>query len=196
MIEEKPDYRIVDWEKLRHFTKILARKIRESKYEPNIIVGILKGGWALARLLCDYINGKDMISLAAKQWELHEQASPNLFNKNLLGKKVLMVYDVIDEKSMEKSIRYLASSKPDSIKTLSLFCFRGDIKPDYCAEEISDELVIFPWNFMNSTRKIIYNLNKIGEIDVKSIRSRLKRSLNITLEEEVIDEILRNREKL
>lgn len=195
MMDEKSDYEIVGWEKLQGLTKILARKIKESRYEPDIIVGISKGGWAIARLICDYIDGKDIISLDAKHWELHKQASSSFLSINLFEKRVLMVYDIMDEKSI-RAIEYLASSKPEGIKTLALFYVEGEIKPDYYAGEISNKLVIFPWNLLDSIRKMIYsNPDNFREMNAKNIKSRLKQSFNIDLEEEVIEELLKDREK-
>ncbi|MCP8307545.1 MAG: hypothetical protein H3Z54_02470 [archaeon] len=196
MNEEKFNYEIVDWDKLQGFTKILAKKIKESKYEPNIIVGISKGGWAVARLLCDYIDGKDIISLDVKHWELYKQLSLSSLNINLLEKKVLIVDDIIDEKSIKTAIEYIASLKPDGIKILALFYIKGKIKPDYYAKEVSHKLVIFPWNFVDSIRKIIYNnLDDFREMSTKRIKSRLKQSFNIDVEEEVIEEILKDPNK-
>jgi len=197
MIEEKSDYEIVGWERLLDFAKILARKIKVSRYEPDIIVGISKGGWAIARLICDYINGKDIISLDSKHWESYKQVNLSSPNINLLGKKVLMVCDIMDKKSMDRAIEYVASLKPNGNKTLALFYVKGKIKPDYYAEEISNKSVIFPWNFLDSIRKIIHNNpDKFGEMNAKSINSRLKQSFNIDLEEKVIEEILEDRGNL
>ena len=79
---------------------------------------------------------------------------------------------------------------------MALFYVKGEIKPDYYAGEISNKLVIFPWSLVDSIRKIIYsNPDKFGEMNAKGIKSRLKRSFNIDLEEEVIEEILKDREK-
>ncbi|MGQ9468764.1 MAG: phosphoribosyltransferase [Nitrososphaerales archaeon] len=191
MNEEKSDYGMVDWDKLQSLAKVLAKKIKESKYEHDIIIGISKGGWAIARLLCDYINGKDIICLDLKQLESYKQVSLSSINLNLLEKKVLMVDDIIDKKSI-KAIKYIASLKPDEIKILAIFYIKGTIEPDYYAEEISHKLVIFPWNFIDSVRKIIYkNLDNFRGMNAKRIKSKLKQSFNIDVEEEVIEEILK-----
>ncbi|MCP8313147.1 MAG: hypothetical protein H3Z53_02080 [archaeon] len=192
MNEEKFNYELVDWDKLQSLTKILAKKIKESKYEPDIIVGISKGGWAIARLLCDYIDGKDIIGLDAKQLEIHKQVSLSSVNINLLEKKVLVVDDIMNRKSLDRAIEHMASLKPDKIKTLALFYIKGTTKPDYHAEKISYKLVVFPWNFVDSIRKIIYNnLDEYREMNVERIKSRLKQSFNIDVEEEVIEETLK-----
>jgi len=194
MDEEELDYEIVGWDKLQGLVKILAKKVKESMYEPDIIVGISKGGWAIARLLCDYIDGKDIIGLDAKQLEIHKQVSLSSININLLEKKILMVDDIIDRKSF-RAIEHMAL-KPDNIKILALFYIKGTVKPDYYAERISYKLVIFPWNFVDSIRKIIYNnLDEFREMSVERIKSRLKQIFNIDIEEEVIEETLKDQKK-
>jgi len=194
MDEEELDYEIVGWDKLQGLVKILAKKVKESMYEPDIIVGISKGGWAIARLLCDYIDGKDIIGLDAKQLEIRKQVSLSSININLLEKKILMVDAIIDRKSF-RAIEHMAL-KPDNIKILALFYIKGTVKPDYYAERISYKLVIFPWNFVDSIRKIIYNnLDEFREMSVERIKSRLKQIFNIDIEEEVIEETLKDQKK-
>ncbi len=194
MSEEKLNYELIDWNKLQNLTKILAKKVKESKYEPDVILGVSKGGWAVARLLCDYIDCKDIFSLDLKHWDKH--ASLSFLNMSPLEKKILLVNDIIDERSMQ-AIKSIASSKPDGIRILALFYAKGTIKPDYYVEEVSHKSLIFPWNFVDSVRRIIYNnLDEFGKMGAKRIKSKIKKSFNIDVEERVIEEILRNQEKI
>lgn len=194
MSEEKLSYELIDWNKLQNLTKILAKKVKESKYEPDVIVGISRGGWAVARLLCDYIGCKDIFSLDLKHWD--KQVGSSFLNTNLLEKKILLVDDIINRRSMQ-AIKSIASSKPDGIRILALFYTKGAIAPDYYVEEISHKALIFPWNFVDSVRRIIYkNLDKFEKMSDKRIRSKIKKSFNIDVEERVIEEILRNQEKI
>ncbi len=193
MSEEKLNYELIDWNKLQNLTKILAKKIKESKYEPDMILGISRGGWAVARLLCDYIDCKDIFSLDLKHWD--KQVGSSLLNANLLEKKILLVNDMMDKRSMQ-AIKSIASSKSNGIRILALFYAKGTIKPDYYVGEISHSSIIFPWNFVDSVRRIIYNnLNEFEKLSDKEIKSKIKKSFNIDVEERIIEEILRNQEK-
>ncbi|MEM3436970.1 MAG: phosphoribosyltransferase family protein [Nitrososphaerales archaeon] len=147
MNEEKSSYEFIDWNKLQNLIKILAKKVKESEYKPDVIIGISKGGWVVSRLLCDYIDCKDIISLELKQ---SEKISLSFLNKNLLEKRILLVDDVIDEKSMQ-SIKSIIPLETNRVRILSLFYTKGNVKPDYYIEEVSNTIK-FPWN-LESIRK-------------------------------------------
>lgn len=180
MNEEKFNYELIDWNKLQNLTKILAEKVKESEYKPDVIVGISKGGWAISRLLCDYIDCKDIISLDLKR---DEQISLDFLNKNLLEKKILVVNDIIDEEGMQ-FIKSIIPPKLDRIKILALFYTKCNVKPNYCIGKVFNKLIIFPWNFVDSVRRIFYNNPDYFE----KIKLKIKKIFNI--KEEFIKEML------
>jgi hypoxanthine phosphoribosyltransferase len=192
MNEEKSNYKLIDWNKLQNLCKILAKKIKESEYEPDVIIGISRGGWAISRLLCDYMGCKDIVSLDLKQ---DNRICLSFLKINLSEKRILLVDDVIDERSIQ-SIRFIAPSKPNEIRILALFYAKGTIKPDYYIEEILHKSIIFPWDFMDSIRRIVCNnLDEFRGMSAKRVKSRLKESFNIDVEEGVIEEVLRDLKK-
>ncbi|MEM3382549.1 MAG: hypothetical protein QXL52_04240 [Nitrososphaerales archaeon] len=140
MDERKFNYEFIDWNKLQNLTKILVKKVKESGYKPDVIIGISKGGWVVSRLLCDYTDCKEIISLDLKR---SKKIILSFLNKNLLEKRILLVDDVIDE----NIIQYIKSIIPleKRIKILSLFYTKGNVKPDYYIEEVSN-MIEFPWN--------------------------------------------------
>jgi hypoxanthine phosphoribosyltransferase len=135
---------------------------------------------------------KDIVSLDLKQ---DNRISLSFLKINLSEKKILLVDDVIDERSIQ-SIRFIAPSKPNEIRILALFYAKGTIKPDYYIEEILHKSIIFPWDFMDSIRRIVCNnLDEFRGMSAKRVKSRLKESFNIDVEEGVIEEVLRDLKK-
>jgi hypothetical protein len=140
-MNKETHYKAIDWDELMIFIKIIAKKIEESGYKPDILVGISKGGWVVSRLLCDRIGVKDLIGLDST-------SLPASFKMNLLGKKVLLVDDITNRESMRSAMEHLESSSPKEVRTVALFYTRG-IKPDYFIKKISNKPVIFPWSLMS-----------------------------------------------
>ena len=62
-MSDKFECEVMGWESFRSLAEETARKIVESGYEPDFMVGLARGGWVLSRVLCDYVGVKDLVSL-------------------------------------------------------------------------------------------------------------------------------------
>ena len=153
MNEKKPDFEIISWESLRDLIEIIAKKVKESGYKPDIIIGLARGGWAIARLLCDYLTVKHFVSLNVNYWGVlkssHDKSNLFILNLNLSKRRILIVDDVYKDRSMEKSVEFVKKLKPIEIRTLALIYNEDSgFMPDYYAKKISRRGIIFPWNYM------------------------------------------------
>jgi len=203
---------VMDWDMFYGLAKKVAEKINKSGYQPNVIVGLARGGWVLARVLCDFVGVKDLVSLKVEHWGV--TATPdgtakikNEIHMDLKGKKVLVVDDLTDTgESMCIAVDYIKSLKPDQIRTASLQHITGaKFKSDYIGEEISWVWVIFPWNFTEDLCTIVPKVCRriqanFESADATQIKDELKQSYCIDTNEETICEILqeikrRNTEK-
>jgi len=158
MNEKKPDFEIISWESLRDLVEIIAKKVKESGYKPDIIIGLARGGWAIARLLCDYLTVKHFVSLNVNYWGVlkssHDKSNLFILNLNLSKRRILIVDDVYKDRSMEKSVEFVKKLKPIEIRTLALIYNEDSgFMPDYYTKKISRKGMIFPWNFMEEMRK-------------------------------------------
>lgn len=194
----------MDWNLFYKLSQQVATKIINSDYEPDIIVGLARGGWVLARVLCDYLNVKDLMSLKVEHWGI--TATPDgkaqlkyPFKIDLTGKKVLVVDDITDTgASMQIAVDYVNSLNPSEVKTATLRHIEGaKFVPDYYADEIKWRWVIFPWNFTEDMCNIIHKVISQADtgIEVKQIRSELKQNYEIDVTEETIKEILQRLER-
>jgi len=194
---------VMDWNLFYKLARQVATKINSSGYRPDIIVGLARGGWVLARVLCDLIGIKDLVSLKVEHWGV--TATPDgkaqlkyPLNVDLTGKNVLVVDDITDTgESMRVTLEYLKSLKPSEIKTAALRHINtSKFLPDYFGEEISWRWVIFPWNFTEDMCNIIpkvcerLSLNPKDVIDVTKIKNELKQFYTIGISEETLEEIL------
>ena len=195
---------VMDWNLFYKLARQVATKINSSGYRPDIIVGLARGGWVLARVLCDLIGIKDLVSLKVEHWGV--TATPDgkaqlkyPLNVDLTGKNVLVVDDITDTgESMRVTLEYLKSLKPSEIKTAALRHINtSKFLPDYFGEEISWRWVIFPWNFTEDMCNIIpkvcerLSLNPKDVIDVTKIKNELKQFYTIGISEETLEEILK-----
>jgi hypoxanthine phosphoribosyltransferase len=197
MTEDKFECELMDWVLFGKLTKKLAKKIKQDGFKPDVIVGLARGGWVLARLLCDYIGVKDLVSLKVEHWGI--TASPDgqaklkyLFSMDLTGKKVLLVDDITDTgESMRISSEYVKSLNPQELKSAALRHIKGSkIIPDYFAEEISWRWVVFPWNYIEDLCNIVHKVIKKKSSSPSKIKMILKKDFQMDLDEGAIEEIL------
>jgi hypoxanthine phosphoribosyltransferase len=203
MAEECFECQVMNWNLFYKLAKQVAKKINSSDYKPDMIVGLARGGWVLARVLCDLIGVKDLLSLKVEHWGV--TATPDgtaklkyLLNVDLNGKKVLVVDDITDTgESMRVTIDYLKSLKPSEVRTAALqHITSAKFKPDYIGEEIKWRWVIFPWNFTEDMCNIVpkvcarLKVDPNGNVDVSQIRRELKQFYTVDATEETLADIL------
>ena len=191
---------VMDWNLFDVLSKQVAKKIKDSNYQIDTIIGLARGGWVLARVLCDLLGVKDLLSLTVEHWGV--TATPDgkarlkhLIRTPLSGKKVLVVDDITDTgESMQISVHHVKSLNPEQIKTATLRHIIGsDFIPDFYADEISWRWVIFPWNVTEDLCNIVEKVmsKQDQRNNVQYIKSNLKREFKIEIEEETIKEILK-----
>jgi hypoxanthine phosphoribosyltransferase len=194
---------VMDWNLFYKLARQVAKKINGSGYKPDLIVGLARGGWVLARILCDLIGVKDLVSLKVEHWGV--TATPDgkaklkyPFKVDLNGKKVLIVDDITDTgESMQVAVEYIKSLNPSEVRTTALrHITSSKFKPDYFGEEMDWRWVIFPWNFTEDMCNIVpkvcarLSVSHDGDVDVAQIRNELKQFYTIDTNEETVAEIL------
>ncbi len=163
--------RLASWEEIERWAKEGAWKVLEEGWTPDVVVGLARGGWVAARLYCDYLGVKDLVSLKVEHWGV--TATPDGkaklkygSNYNLEGKRVLIVDDISDTgESLTLAKNYVESQKPAEIRVATLLTIRGSrFKPDYYDEEIDWAWIVFPWNFVEDMINLVNNLFEEKEV--------------------------------
>ena len=193
---EKFECEVMDWGLFYSLSKEVARKIIDSGYEPDFMVGLARGGWVLSRVLCDFLGIKDLVSLKVEHWGI--TATPDgkaqikyPFDIDLTGRPVLVVDDITDTgDSMRIATEYVESLNPAEVRTAALRHITGSkFTPDYYGDEISWRWVIFPWNYTEDMCNIVPKAAE-GAADLAEIRDRLKANHSIEIDEPEISRLL------
>ena len=157
----------------------------------------------LARILCDFVGVKDLVSLKVEHWGV--TATPDGTAKlkhpisvDVTGKKLLVVDDITDTgESMRVTVEYLKTLKPSEIRTATLQHLTcAKFEADYVGETLPWRWVIFPWNFTEDLCTIVpkackrLEINLDDDVDVTQIKDELKQSFTIDTTEETVADIL------
>jgi len=187
---------LYSWEDIQRLCKVLAKKIKDSGYKPDVIVAIARGGWIPARILCDFLNVKELYSVKSEHWGI--VATPDEraritqpLNVNLEGKNVLVVDDVADTgETIELVAEHVRSLNPKEVKTAVIDYKKPTSKyvPDFYAAEMKEwRWIVYPWSLLEDIRDLA---KKIGVKDVKELTRILREEYELDVNEETVKEAL------
>ena len=131
----------------------LAVKIRNSRYRPDVVVAIARGGYVPARLLCDSLNVTDLSGFRIVHYASgsQKQEKAQLVDdlcRDLGGKNVLLVDDVSDTgETLELARNHLVEHGAGNIRIAVLHHKQtSTLEPDYFAHRIIKwRWIIYPW---------------------------------------------------
>ena len=191
----------VSWKEIEEWTKGIRKMVVENNYNPDIIIGIARGGLVPARMVADYLFKKDLLSIKTEHWGLTATINGKAvlkekLNYDVTGKKVLIVDDITDTgESMKLSYNYIKSLNPADVKTTSMLYIDGsNYTPDFYGKGLSKEewaWFVFPWNVYEDT----YNLSKKFmdvPVGVGELKEKLAENYGLNVEDIDLEEVLEN----
>nr|ADQ54389.1 phosphoribosyltransferase [uncultured marine crenarchaeote E37-7F] len=175
-MQQKQRYKVLNWNKnYEHLIK-LAKKVNESGFKPEVIVGISRGGLIPSRIISDLLDNPNLASIRVEFYEYtKKREKPKItqpISMPIEGKKILLVDDVADSgKSLQLVYKHL-SKKAKEIRTLTIFYKPWScLQPDYYIKE-TRAWIVFPWEFYETVRWIV---NKT--IDEEGTLEKVKNNL-------------------
>ncbi len=145
------DVEKLSWKKIEAMCEELAKKVKESGFEPEILIGISRGGWIPTRILSDMLGVYRVASIGVVFYTgtAKTMEKPKLtqdLNVDIREKRVLLVDDVADSgESLLLAKRKILELGPSELRIATLhYKPKSKIKPDFFAEESSNWLV-YPW---------------------------------------------------
>lgn len=155
------DFEVPTWSQIFDMLFSQVQKIQKHSYKPDVIIGIAKGGLISARILSDLLETPQLEIVQIEFYtDINQtQVKPVLkqpLNKNLSGKKALIVDDIADSgESLKLAQTHLQEQGAKEIKTATLFKKPfSTVIPDFYEKQTS-HWVVFPWETKETLRKII-----------------------------------------
>jgi hypoxanthine phosphoribosyltransferase len=157
--------KIVSFDEISKWIVMVAKKIRERQCKPTVIVGLTRGGWIPARLLCDHLEVKKLYAVKTEHWGV--TANPNgkavltqELNANIENESVLVVDDITDTgESLTLAMAHLSEMRPRELKSATLLHItHAKIEPDFYSVKVPEEKwtwFIFPWNLHEDLRTLL-----------------------------------------
>ncbi|MEZ0345154.1 MAG: phosphoribosyltransferase [Infirmifilum sp.] len=173
----KINTKLVSWDEIVDWTYNLSNIIEKSGWKPDIVVSIARGGYVPARLLCDFLDINDLVSIQVLHWgraaEITAVAHVKYgFQAELKNKKVLLVDDICDTgDSIITAKEYIEKHySPAEIRVavMQWISSVAKIKPEYYVDEVKEWVWYqYPWTRAEDTtnffEKILNEHSKSGK---------------------------------
>jgi len=181
------EFEIPSWNQIYKSLLNLASTILKTGFEPDIIVGVSRGGWPPARVMSDLLENPKLANVAAEFYigVAETKGKPVItqpVSVSVKSKKVLVVDDVADTGESLRLVRsHLEEQGATEVKTATIYYKPWSvIIPDYYEKE-TRSWIIFPWERKETVRKIVEKCKRQGNsIDTakeKLVSSGLERKL-------------------
>jgi hypothetical protein len=153
MIQKNFTCEMMSWEDFSILARTLAHRIKRSRFRPDLVIAIGRGGYVPARVVCDFLLHDMLTSFKIEHWGMAAQEKPAVTVRfplavDIRDKTVLVIDDVTDTgKTLELALIYLKGFNPKEIRTAVLqYKVSSSFCPDYYASEEHEwRWIIYPW---------------------------------------------------
>jgi hypoxanthine phosphoribosyltransferase len=169
----KVPVKIVSWDEIVDWTFGLSDIITRESWRPDVIVAVARGGYVPARLLADFLDVSNMLSVQSQHWTEAARAEEWAILKypytvDLEGGNVLVVDDIVDTGETLKLERDYVAEKwnPGEVKTAALQWISSvaKFKPDYYLIEVKDWTWFqYPWTRLEDLKDFIKRILREDE---------------------------------
>jgi hypoxanthine phosphoribosyltransferase len=165
--------KLVSWEEIVDWNMRLAKIIEDSGWKPDVIVAIARGGYVPARLLCDFLDITDLISVQSQHWVeaaiVAERAILRYpYKLDMSDKRVLIVDDIVDTgESLILAREYILREwRPKELRIAAMQWISpvAKIKPDYYLIEVKEWVWFqYPWTRLEDISQFMARIYREDE---------------------------------
>lgn len=195
---------LVSWERASALAGMLANRVLDSGYAPDLVIAVARGGYVPARIVCDCMLLGELASIKVEHWGIAARRSGGARIAHPLpigigGRKVLVVDDVTDTgDTMAVILEYLHSLSPSEVKVGVLHHKTSSrFVPDYMAEVQTEwRWIVYPWAVYEDLGGFISKILEEGAFSREQLEDALVERYRIRVEAELLVDVLSRLQKL
>jgi hypoxanthine phosphoribosyltransferase len=168
------DCTITNWDYIYDLCRGVSNQVKGSKFEPDVVVALARGGWFAGRCLCDFLGLDDLTSLKMEHYVGTAQKSDEpevrypMPEGSVKGKDVLIIDDIADTGgSIKRADEYVRERDAGEVRTATLQLLQtSEFEPDYVGERLEEwTWVVYPWNFIEDMIDLITGTMEQADVD-------------------------------
>ena len=183
------EFEIPSWNQIHSLQLKLAEAVRKSGFEPDVIVGVSRGGWIPARIMSDLLENPRLANVATEYYVgvAETKQKPSLTQPVSLpvkDMKVLVVDDVADTgESLKRVNAHLKEQGASEIRIATIYYKPWSvIVPCYYEKETS-KWIIFPWERKEAIKVVAEKFRTQGRTTEEAKEKLISSGLNKELVE-------------
>lgn len=190
--------RIVPLQEVYAASYKLALLIMDSPYDFDTVIAIARGGFPVARFICDFLNINHLGAIQIKHYlaGASQQEKTKIIapvNIEVAGRKILLIDDVNDSgKTLLAARDYIQSLHPELLKTAVIHEKPTTIfQVDFVAEKITEwKWLMYQWAV---TEDILGFLHKDNMLDAseEEVYAHLVKKYDLTIDKKYLHDILK-----
>jgi len=168
-VKIEQEFEAPSWSQVYTMLLDLAEDIKKAGFNPDLIVGVSRGGWAPARILSDLLDNPNLANVKAEFYlgVAETKGEPTLtqpVSAAVEGKKILVVDEVADTgKSLKLVKDHIIEQGAAEVKIATVYYKPWSIiTPDYYKKK-TRRWVVFPWETKETIRKIVKKCREKGK---------------------------------
>jgi uncharacterized protein len=189
--------RIVGLSEVYEMAYKISHRITESSVNIDVVVGIARGGFPPARLVCDFLNIKILTAVQIQHYtgggeEKEEVEISDPVDIDLKGKNVLIVDDVNDSgKTLIAAVDHIKTKDAANIKTAVLHeKDNTSLNADFVGDYLTDwKWLIYQWAVAED---LIEFLNKDNMLSAgkEEMRRHLSDTYELAVSKDILNKVL------
>lgn len=196
------EFEIPSWEQIYEMLIELADRIRRNGFEPDVIVGVSRGGWTPARVMSDLLENPELANVKAKFYlgvaeTKGEPVITQPVSTSVKGKKVLVMDDVADTgKSLRLVKAHLLEEGATDVKIATIYYKPWSVLTPHYYKKKTSLWVVFPWERKETIRNILKKYEQQKKPIEEAKKQLVRSGLDQKLVEQFIREILEGKRKI
>ena len=189
------EFEIPTWESIYELLLDLAKQILNGEFKPDIIVGVARGGWPVARIMSDLLENPEIANVKAEFYlgvaeTKGEPVITQPVSVSVKNKKILVVDDVADTgKSLALVREHLREQGAVNVKIATIYYKPWSIVTPDWFERKTSHWIVFPWERKETVRRILEKCKREGVPTEKAKETLVRYGLDRKLVERFIEEI-------
>ncbi len=190
------EFEIPTWDKIYELLLDLARKIRKANFEPDVIVGVSRGGWPPARVMSDLLDNPEIANVKAEFYldvakTKGEPVITQPVSVSVKDKKILVVDDVADTgKSLRLVQTHLKEQGATDVKIATIYYKPWSVVTPDWYEHKTSRWIIFPWERKETVKNVVKRFKSEGKTVEEAKKTLVRHGLDRKLVERFLAEIL------
>jgi len=172
------EFEVPSWDEIYCMLLSLAERIRREGFQPDVIVGVSRGGWPPARVMSDLLENPELANVRVEFYTgVAETKSKPVITQPLSvpvkGRRVLIMDDVADTgKSLLLVRDHVKENGAAEIKLATIYYKPWSvITPDYYIKE-TRAWIVFPWERKETVRNMVKRCRMRGA-SLEEVKQRL-----------------------